>query len=153
MGKYTMKLFIGIPIVWLPTVLVFQLLTKDSNQKGSWKRCMRECPKWMKRMSSVFVIYAFISFGILLFGMYHDIKSDGSDRGLPNFISLGVSGFCLVFYSTAMAMLFRQGRYLRKKIRGIVLHVINESCNLCSLFCGSLRLAFPCLWAGGMVRP
>lgn len=112
LGKYTMKLFIGIPVVWLPTVLVSQVLTKDSKQKGSWKECMRECPVWMRRMSSVFFIYAFISLGFLLFGIYTDIKSADSDSGLPNFISLGFSGFCLMFYSTAMAMFYSARKIL-----------------------------------------
>ncbi len=118
LSKYTMKLFIGIPIVWLPTVLVFQLLTRDSKQEKSWKVCMRECPVWMKRMSSVFFIYAFISFGFLLFGMYTDIKSGGSGGGLPKFISLGLSGFCLMFYSTAMAVLITAKRSLSVAPRG-----------------------------------
>ena len=112
LGKHSFSLFGGLFVVWLPTVLVFQLLTKDSKQKEPWKVCMRECPVWMKRMSSLFFIYAFISFGFLLFGMYTDIKSGGSDSGLPDFVSLGFSGFCLMFYSTAMAMLYSARKIL-----------------------------------------
>ncbi|MHC4531600.1 MAG: hypothetical protein ACYSXD_08585 [Planctomycetota bacterium] len=106
LSKYILKVFIGIPVVWLPTVLVFQLLSRDSTQEDSWKVCMRRCPVWMKYMSWVFFIYAFISFGFLLFGMYRDIKYGGSGGGLPKFVSLGLSGFCLVFYSTAMSVLY-----------------------------------------------
>jgi hypothetical protein len=113
LGKHTMKLIIGIGVVWLPTVLVFQLLTGDSKQKEAWKVCMRECPVWMKRMSSVFFIYAFISFGFLLFGMYTDIKSGSSGGGLPKFVYLGFSGFCLMFYSTAMCVLYSARKILK----------------------------------------
>ena len=63
-------------------------------------------------MSSVFFIYAFISFGFLLFGMYTDIKSGGSGGGSPKFISLGFSGFCLPFYSTAMSVLYSARKIL-----------------------------------------
>jgi len=112
LGKHSFSLFGGLFVVWMPTVLVFQLLTKDSEQKGSWKLCMRECPVWMRRMSSVFFIYAFISFGFMLFGMYTDIKSGGTDSGLPKFVSLAFSGVCLMFYSTAMAMLYSARKIL-----------------------------------------
>ena len=115
LGIHAFSLFVGIPIIWLPTVLAFQSLTRDSEQRESWKRCMRECPVWMKRMCSVFFIYAFISFGFLLFGMYTDIKSDGSGSGLPNFVSLGFSGFCLMFYSTAMAVLYSARKTIEKR--------------------------------------
>ena len=115
LSKYTLKLFIGIPVVWLPTVLVFQLLTRGSALEDSWKVCMRECPVWMKYMSWVFFIYAFISFGFMLFGMYTDIKSGGSGGGLPKFVSLGSSGFCLVFYSTAMSSLYSARKILERK--------------------------------------
>jgi len=111
-GKYTMKLFIGIPIVWLPTILVSQLVLRNSKQTDFWKVCLRGCPVWMKRMSSAFLIYAFISFGFMLFGMYTDIKSGGSGSGLPKFVSLGSSGFCLMFYSTAMSVLYSARKIL-----------------------------------------
>jgi hypothetical protein len=115
LGKHGFSLFGGVFVVWLPVVLVFQLLTRDCKQKESWKVCMRECPVWMKRMFSGFFIYAFISFGFLLFGMYTDIKSGGSGGGLPKFVSLGSSGFCLMFYSTAMAVLYSARKILKKE--------------------------------------
>ena len=110
LGKYTIKLFIGIPVVWLPTALVIRLLTRDSEQKALWKVCLRECPVWMKHMSSVFLIYAFIGFGFLLFGIYTDIKHGSSGNGLPKFVSLGMSGICMMFYSTAIAVLYSAKR-------------------------------------------
>lgn len=112
LGKYTIKLLLGIFIVWLPTVLVSLLLMKDPEQKDFQKVCLRGCPAWMKKMSSVFSIYAFISFGILLFGMYTNIKSGSSEGGLHKFVLLGFSGFCMMFYWTAFATLYSARKIL-----------------------------------------
>ena len=112
--KHKFILLAGIPAVWLPTALVFQLLTKGSNQKNNWKVYMRECPKWMKYMSKVFFIYAFICFLFMLFGIYTDIKSGGSNSEPLDYFSLSLSGFCLMIYSTAMSILYSARKILEK---------------------------------------
>jgi hypothetical protein len=41
-------LFIGIFIVWLPTVLLMNTLTREFKQKDLWKAALRGCPSWMR---------------------------------------------------------------------------------------------------------
>jgi hypothetical protein len=55
-------LFAGVFVVWLPTVLLMNRLTKDFKQKDLWKAALRGCPAWMKTtlwvvVGSVFVIF------------------------------------------------------------------------------------------------
>jgi hypothetical protein len=106
LGKYTIKLLLGIIIVWLPTVLVSLLLMREPEQKDFRKVCLRGCPAWMKKMSLVFSIYGFISMGFVLFGIFTGIEYGNWDKGLPKIFSLGMSGVCMMFYSTAMAVLY-----------------------------------------------
>jgi hypothetical protein len=41
-------MFIGIFVVWLPTVLLMNTLTRDFKQKDLWKAALRGCPSWMR---------------------------------------------------------------------------------------------------------
>jgi hypothetical protein len=110
--KHYFTLFVGVPVVWLATILVSQLLTKDTKQRDCWKACLRGCPAWMRYMSSAFFIYAFVSAGFVLFGIYTDIRGGGSGDGMPKFVSLGFSGFFMMFYSTATAVLYSATKIL-----------------------------------------
>jgi hypothetical protein len=112
LAKHYFTLFVGVPVIWLATILVSQLLTRDSKQKDFWKVCMRGCPAWMRYMSTAFFIYAFISVGFVFFGMYTDIRGGGSGDWTPKFLSLGFSGFCMMFYSTATAVLYSATKIL-----------------------------------------
>ena len=41
-------LFIGIFVVWLPTVVLMNTLTRDFKQKDLWKAALRGCPRGMR---------------------------------------------------------------------------------------------------------
>ncbi len=41
-------LFVGIFVVWLPTVLLMNTVTRDFKQKDLWKAALRGCPSWMR---------------------------------------------------------------------------------------------------------
>lgn len=41
-------LFIGIFVVWFPTVILMNRLTRDLKQKDLWKAALRGCPSWMR---------------------------------------------------------------------------------------------------------
>jgi hypothetical protein len=41
-------LFIGIFVVWFPTVILVNRLTRDFKQKNLWKAALRGCPPWMR---------------------------------------------------------------------------------------------------------
>ena len=42
-------LFLGIFVVWLPTVLAMTRMTREFKQKDIWRAALRGCPLWMKR--------------------------------------------------------------------------------------------------------
>jgi hypothetical protein len=46
----------GLFIVWLPTVLLMNRMTRDFKQKDVWRAALRGCPKWMQRL--VYVLLA-----------------------------------------------------------------------------------------------
>jgi hypothetical protein len=41
-------LFVGIFVVWVPTVLLMNTLTRDFKQRDLWKAALRGCPSWMR---------------------------------------------------------------------------------------------------------
>jgi hypothetical protein len=41
-------LFFGVFLVWLPTVLLMNSLTRNFKQKDIWKAGLRGCPPWMR---------------------------------------------------------------------------------------------------------
>jgi hypothetical protein len=55
-------LFIGIFVVWFPTVILMNQLTKDFKQKDVWKAALRGCPPWMKTGMWVLVGCVFVLF-------------------------------------------------------------------------------------------
>ena len=49
LGQKVFGLHIGIFLVWIPTVLVANNLSKDCRRSDFWKVALRGCPDWMKR--------------------------------------------------------------------------------------------------------
>jgi len=41
-------IFLGIFVVWVPTVILMNRLTRDFKQKDVWKAALRGCPSWMR---------------------------------------------------------------------------------------------------------
>jgi hypothetical protein len=49
------SLFCGIIVVWFPTVILMNRLTRDFKQKDLWKAALRGCPSWMTTALWVFL--------------------------------------------------------------------------------------------------
>ncbi|HSY11746.1 MAG TPA: hypothetical protein VK976_06100 [Verrucomicrobiae bacterium] len=66
-GKY---MFPALFIVWVPTILVMNRLTRDVKQRDLWKASLRGCPTWMRTSAYVVFGYAWASamVNMLLFG-------------------------------------------------------------------------------------
>jgi hypothetical protein len=62
--RNTPVLFVGVFVVWLPTVILVNRLTRDFKQKDLWKAALRGCPPWMRIALWVVVGCAFVSFFI-----------------------------------------------------------------------------------------
>lgn len=104
LGQKVFALHIGVFIVWVPTVLVFNKLTKNCKQSQLWKVALLGCPEWMKYSFYGLCVYAFINF--ILF-MIIDSQNPNNAHGpaTPQVIR-GFSGHWMVFYSAAFVTLF-----------------------------------------------
>src|SRR5215831_12410946 len=47
-GELVWGLHIGIFVVWFPTVLVANRMTRDTRNKDFWKNALAGCPRWMQ---------------------------------------------------------------------------------------------------------
>jgi hypothetical protein len=55
-------LFPGIFVVWFPTVLLMNSMTRDFKQRDVWKAALRGCPGWMRAGLWVVIGFAFAMF-------------------------------------------------------------------------------------------
>jgi len=46
-GDHSPFLFFGVFLVWVPTILLMNRLTREFKQKDLWKAALRGCPPWM----------------------------------------------------------------------------------------------------------
>jgi hypothetical protein len=56
----------GLFLVWLPTILLMNRLTRDFKQRDFWKAALRGCPDWMRNALWIVVGGAFALFVVLL---------------------------------------------------------------------------------------
>ena len=133
LGSYAWLLHIGIFIVWIPTVLVSQRLTREYRAKDFWKATLRGAPPWMRRMVYVFGVYALVNFAIFILS---DKPHDVGGPNLPPVILRGFSGHWMVFYSAAMATLYSAGHTQeaddsRRCLNGHLVSAVAKYCEEC----------------------
>lgn len=105
LGAYAIWLHFGIFVVWLPTVLAGNRLTRNVRRKDAWKVMLRGCPDWMKYMTFGFFGYALINFLIFMAA-----ANQAKQNGFTPLVTRGFSGHWMAFYSTAMAVLYSASR-------------------------------------------
>lgn len=128
LGLDPWPLHVGIFVVWLPSVLAAQKLSKDFPQKDMWKATLRGCPKWIRYMLFGLFGYAILSFLAFFISTENSQNEASTIRGF--------SGHWLVFYFAAFAIL---QSYSRVAISDVVrrcknLHILepaNEYCPQC----------------------
>jgi len=96
-------IFPGIFLIWLPTILVMNRLTREFKQKDIWKAALRGCPLWMRAGLWVVSGYAFLAAFILptFLGGGMDSASNGANA---------LSAIALAFYSIAACVLYSATR-------------------------------------------
>ena len=125
-------LFVGLFVVWLPTVLVAQTLTKDFKQREFWTAALRGAPPWVPSALKWLTGYAVLNF--LVF-MWQTTKGEPS----PAVEARMFSGHALVFYGAAAATLYsaaqlrNHGERPRTCLNG---HAVSLSAKYCEQ-CGS----------------
>ena len=93
-------LFPGVFVVWFPTVIAANLLTRRSNRRDFWKIALRGAPKWMQYMVYASFVYAIINF--VFFIVF--VRGDARDTSETMFRV--VSGHVLPFYAGALGILY-----------------------------------------------
>jgi len=102
-GSIVWGLHIGIFIVWVPTVLVSQRMTRQTSRRDFWREGLRGCPPWMRTVVYVFAGYAFLNFAVFLISTVGQPKPTGA---APPSVIRGFSGHWMLFYSAAFATLY-----------------------------------------------
>ena len=90
------KLFIGLFIVWLPTVLLMNGLTRDFRQRDLWKAALRGCPGWMQK--TLWAIWGYVFFAAFVLPFLRGSNPGASPSGFVIFPA--------VFYSTSFGVMY-----------------------------------------------
>ncbi len=102
-GGLVWGLHIGIFVVWIPTVLVGNRVTRYSNRKDFWKTALIGCPVWMRR--TLYVVFGYAIFNFILFILSTTSHPKPTGTAPPSVIR-GFSGHWMVFYGAAFATLY-----------------------------------------------
>lgn len=135
LGEAVMGLHVGIFVVWLPAVMVANRLVADFKRKDFWTAALRGCPRWMRAVTFVIFVYAFLNFFLFLGNQPPRGKSQKADA--PEVVR-GFSGHWMAFYSAGAALLYsglkvRQMDPARRCPKG---HPVSASATYCEK-CGA----------------
>jgi len=89
-------LFGGVFVVWLPTVLLMNRLTRDFKQKDIWKAALRGCPPWMR--TTLWIVVGLV----MAVTFMVPIVSGQSPGQNPN----GFSLFPISFYAVSFCVMY-----------------------------------------------
>jgi hypothetical protein len=92
------KLFIGVFVVWLPTVIVTSRMTRSTARKDLWKVALSGCPAWMRG-----VLWTACGFGMLNFLYFVVFAANKKDH--QPFIQFA-GGHLMVFYGVAFCVMY-----------------------------------------------
>jgi hypothetical protein len=133
-GNLVWGLHVGIFVVWLPTVLVANRMTRYGKRSDFWKLALSGCPTWAR-----YALYGLFGYAVLnfIFGMSklpgHGGGSNASNPGVE--VRL-FSGHWMVFYGAAFATLYsaiNNSKWLkgRKCVRGHEVAPLDKFCPEC----------------------
>jgi hypothetical protein len=88
-------LFVGLFVVWFPTVILMNRLTQDFKQKDLWKAALRGCPAWMRIALWVVVGGVFVVF-------FLPVLSKRSPGDSPQIFVL----FTITFYAVSFCVMY-----------------------------------------------
>jgi hypothetical protein len=91
--------FPGIFVVWLPTVLVMNRLTRDFKQRDLWKAALRGCPPGMKVI--LWLVLGYVFFATFLMPLLRGSNPGASPGGFLIFPAAFYSvSFCVMYSAT-----------------------------------------------------
>ena len=127
-------LHVGILVVWLPTVLVSQGLTRNFKQRDFWTAALRGAPPWTPVALKWLMGYAVVNFLLFIFQTILGARSND-----PALQARGFSGHWMIFYGAAAATLFSAGQLRERGDQPRVCvngHAVSLSAQYCEQ-CGS----------------
>ena len=107
LGHRAWVLHIGIFVVWIPTVFVANLLSRDVDRRNWWRSALRGCPDWYRYFTYGLFAYAIINFAIFMMRTMAAPRSGGLSDEVN---LLGFSGHWMVFYAAALGVLWSFAR-------------------------------------------
>ena len=125
-GQVIPFLFPGIFVVWLPTVLVMNRLTRDFKQKDIWKAALRGCPAWMRR--TLWVIWGYAFFSALILPFFLGSNPEASPASFVIFPAVFYATSLAVMYSAAKADQFDSSRHC---LNGHMISPLAKFCEEC----------------------
>jgi len=108
-GKITESLFLGIFLVWLPTILLSSDLTRDFKQRDFWKAALRGCPAWMYR--SIWILWGYVFFVAFVLPFLRGSNPGASPSGFLIFPAVFYSSSFGVAYSILHVDKSDEGRH------------------------------------------
>jgi hypothetical protein len=122
-------LHMGIFVVWFPAVMVAQRQVGNLNRKDFWKVILKGSPDWVR-----YLVYGFLGYAVVNFMYFFFQAPTGRDDGAnpPAIVWRGFSGHWMVFYLSALAILYSAARQNVESRRCINGHRVQPSANFCS---------------------
>lgn len=107
-GGLVWVLHAGIFVVFLPTVFVFNQMTRHVSRKDGWKVALAGCPVWMRRAGGVLFAYAILNFMLFMVNTATQPKEPKKSKmsETPLAVIRGFSGHWMLFYGAAFAVLY-----------------------------------------------
>jgi hypothetical protein len=133
-------LHIGIFVVWLPTILVANNMSKEYKRRDFWKAILRGCPRRMRNIGIGIFAYAILNFILFIISNPGGSSNNGIDGYMPLLILRGFSGHWMAFYYISFAVLY-SAIYLSENIRRCPNgHKVSPSASYCER-CGKQIIA------------
>jgi hypothetical protein len=101
-------LFPGIFVVWLPTVILMNRMTRDVKQRDVWKAALRGCPPGMK--VALWAVIGYAAFAAFLLPLLRGSNPGASSSGFLIFPAVFYSVSFCVMYSALHVERFDEGR-------------------------------------------
>jgi Protein of unknown function (DUF3592) len=122
-------LHMGIFVVWFPAVMVAQRQVGNLKRKDFWKAILKGSPDWVRYLIYGFLAYAGINFMYFFFQVPTG-RTEGVDP--PAMVWRGFSGHWMVFYLSALAILYSAARQTAETQRCTNGHPVQPSATFCS---------------------
>ena len=103
LGHRVWFLHLGIFAVWIPTVIIGSLASRDTSRKDFWKVALRGCPDWFRFLLYGLFAYALVNFAIFVWRAMNVPRGErlSDEVGL-----IGFSGHWMVFYAASLGVLW-----------------------------------------------